>query len=231
MWRRAPARYFNPPTPCGVGLCVVGVRHQVVNRFQSTHPVWGGTGGRQQAPVPGDISIHPPRVGWDTTEADRSSDRSYFNPPTPCGVGPVMPSQVTGRVTISIHPPRVGWDPERTFVSVVSLTFQSTHPVWGGTRPTSAPLHPCFISIHPPRVGWDCLVWAPHRCVSISIHPPRVGWDPPTTSSPPCWMVFQSTHPVWGGTYMTAASCSQSKISIHPPRVGWDGTRFDWRNG
>ena len=33
--------------------------------FQSTHPAWGGTDGLRPTTAAFDISIHPPRVGWD----------------------------------------------------------------------------------------------------------------------------------------------------------------------
>ena len=35
-------------------------------------------------------------------------------------------------------------------------------------------------------------------------------------------LVFQSTHPVWGGTLYSEADVLRYIISIHPPRVGWD---------
>ena len=78
---------FNPPTPRGVGLLTMIVNKYYME-FQSTHPARGGTwsGARLTAwehfnpPTPrgvgpqgahdayynGDISIHPPREGWDT---------------------------------------------------------------------------------------------------------------------------------------------------------------------
>ncbi len=34
--------------------------------------------------------------------------------------------------------------------------------------------------------------------------------------------VFQSTHPVWDGTYSDDMKELAEKISIHPSRVGWD---------
>ena len=55
---------FNPPTPCGVGL--MGSRFSSSEtRFQSTHPVWGGTFKEDITMAIKKISIHPPRVGWD----------------------------------------------------------------------------------------------------------------------------------------------------------------------
>ena len=56
---------FNPPTPHGVGL-VSSVFSFPINLFQSTHPAWGGTG-KTQTEIRRlmQISIHPPRMGWD----------------------------------------------------------------------------------------------------------------------------------------------------------------------
>ena len=36
--------------------------------------------------------------------------------------------------------------------------------------------------------------------------------------------LFQSTHPVWGGTSSAVKGVLQVLISIHPPRVGWDAS-------
>ena len=57
-----------------------------------------------------EISIHPPRGGWDDSMPVSVGAGNDFNPPTPWGVGP--PWSATRRTTIS---------------------FQSTHPVGGGT--------------------------------------------------------------------------------------------------
>ncbi len=125
------SRYFNPPTPCGVGLrsvyscsihpdfdpptpCGVGrafpLRVSTLFQFQSTHPVWGGTGVLAVFASAVRISIHPPRVGWDSICITPSLPGYHFNPPTPCGVGRRHPSGVRPQDDISIHPPRVGWD-------------------------------------------------------------------------------------------------------------------------
>ena len=124
---------FNPPTPCGVGLRHISgnVKRKI---FQSTHPVWGGTAGefvgagwiefQSTHPVWGGtcwrpagrrrftISIHPPRVGWDSHFIVANAMTKNFNPPTPCGVGLKRNGQ---KINIA--------------------EFQSTHPVWGGTKP------------------------------------------------------------------------------------------------
>ena len=78
--------YFNPPTPCGVGHYA----HQqplLQPQFQSTHPVRGGTRGEPNQRCYHDISIHPPRAGWDPGKVLLLRLLSHFNPPTPCGVG------------------------------------------------------------------------------------------------------------------------------------------------
>ena len=36
------------------------------------------------------------------------------------------------------------------------------------------------------------------------------------------FLIFQSTHPVRGGTAAVHLSRGRSGISIHPPREGWD---------
>ena len=36
------------------------------------------------------------------------------------------------------------------------------------------------------------------------------------------FLIFQSTHPVRGGTISMEDSRHRNKISIHPPREGWD---------
>ena len=36
------------------------------------------------------------------------------------------------------------------------------------------------------------------------------------------FILFQSTHPVRGGTFLVSVAVSPALISIHPPREGWD---------
>ena len=64
------------------------------------------------------------------------------------------------------------------------------------------------------------LAWA--RTYAISIHPPREGWDPLSKIQRGTAGLFQSTHPVRGGTPAAAAYVAAMTISIHPPREGWD---------
>ena len=146
----------------------------------------------------GNISIHPPRGGWDP----HPRNFRYQRP-------------------ISIHPPRGGWDDIGDIVGTTDI-----------------------ISIHPPRGGWDILDKFDPTGATISIHPPRGGWDhrrpgrsrwsshfnPPTpwgvghqlSDFLPCLDIFQSTHPVGGGTGKITRFYRGIRISIHPPRGGWD---------
>ena len=150
--------------------------------------------------LPMEISIHPPRVGWDF--------RRGSTPAAAC---------------ISIHPPRVGWDRCCSKRTSAHQSFQSTHPVWGGTV---IPIYSGLIqriSIHPPRVGWDVGNIAHKKCKVISIHPPRVGWDH-DHAVPICHrVIFQSTHPVWGGTISLHQEAPEVDVfqSTHPV---WGGT-------
>ena len=104
-----------------------------IPRFQSTHPVRGGT--NPVATVKRTTafqSTHPVRGGTQHTSCQNSRGRD-FNPPTPCGVGQHTSYQSEHLFRISIHPPRAGWD-----VPLVNPPE--------GINP---------ISIHPPRAGWD----------------------------------------------------------------------------
>ena len=130
---------FNPPTPWGVGQ-IKWITRDGEKRFQSTHPVGGGTGSA------------PPRV----------IRLRYFNPPTPWGVGPALyiaiagglPFQSTHPVgggtaaaestreyrTISIHPPRGGWDLHPSPARISSAHFNPPTP-WGVGLPFMYILH------------------------------------------------------------------------------------------
>ena len=144
---------------------------------------------------------------------------------------------------ISIHLP-VGVGQIRKEIPLRRAIFQSTHPVRGGTQKLSKLRVFLCISIHPPRAGWDEPIARTAQSIKISIHPPRAGWDTPDrrrcrgdcnfNPPTPCGVgrigpsifagvhVFQSTHPVRGGTRFLAVIFPASLISIHPPRAGWD---------
>ena len=80
-----------------------------------------------------EISIHPPRMGWDQPTEE----------------------QLREVAEISIHPPRMGWD-LMPLCSVFFAVLISIHPPrmgWDEDWMKLIPLNP--ISIHPPRMGWD----------------------------------------------------------------------------
>ncbi len=227
---------FNSPTPCGVGL-PAGIIWPTWSRFQSTHPVWGGTRTGKRSRTRRSISTHPPRVGWDQKRGAGKISLRNFNPPTPCGVGRYHPQLGPWRQNFNPPTPCGVGLPGR-LPGLNEYIFQSTHPVWGGTlgRPGGQHRHP--ISIHPPRVGWDD---CPSACgLRVNdFNPPTpcgVGhwthdrwsyhydFNPPT----PCGVgqrsdeeqsrrrQFQSTHPVWGGTGNNRGAISDGK-DFNPP--------------
>ena len=57
-----------------------------------------------------EISIHPPRAGRDSVATKEVHHGCYFNPPAPCGAGPLLPVAAAMSAKISIHPPRAGRD-------------------------------------------------------------------------------------------------------------------------
>ena len=127
------SRYFNPRTPCGVRPFLSAVLLVYSVLFQSTHPLRGATGevwhpDRKGAefqsthPLRGATvfvvrgpkwtifqSTHPLR-GATRPRVRHPSPVYYFNPRTPCGVRPTIP---TGTRSAG--------------------TFQSTHPLRGAT--------------------------------------------------------------------------------------------------
>ena len=157
-------RHFNPPTPCGVGLAE-GDEIPFTKIFQSTHPVWGGTkrsasvksvtrnfnpptpcGVGQKSCKEGDmlsdISIHPPRVGWDIKGNREKVNIAKFQSTHPVWGGTLAVFVLVYFIVISIHPPRVGWDGGNLRRIRFLNEFQSTHPVWGGTPGSSGQIRP-----------------------------------------------------------------------------------------
>ena len=85
--QRQGTRYFNPPTPRGVGRSSATSPSRTTPHFNPPTP--RGVGHRLGVPLIEEvtISIHPPREGWDHSRWSTA------------------PKQ-----RISIHPPREGWD-------------------------------------------------------------------------------------------------------------------------
>ena len=82
--------------------------------FQSTCPVRGRTKSQDELAQSNWISIHLPRAGQDAQGRMGSSNRRNFNPPAPCGAGPIEQRDET-----------------------IAALFQSTCPVRGRTPPES----------------------------------------------------------------------------------------------
>ena len=104
-------------------------------------------------------------------------DLTYFNPPSPCGEGPIISASFFLR-----------------------LLFQSTLPMRGGTIVVCSNGTDYVISIHPPHAGRDeeFQTWGPVR---KDFNPPSPcgegqGGSPPLIF---CFL-FQSTLPMRGGT-------------------------------
>ena len=237
--------YFNPRTPCGVRLVSITVATAQA-LFQSTHPVWGATEYLLQYHLRVKISIHAPRVGCDPVQPAKPAPSSKFQSTHPVwgATEDFLPSKYgdgdfNPRTPCGVRHPYVPMD------SGNLSQFQSTHPVWGATATPAARKENIYISIHAPRVGCDRLCGRSQLLDEvISIHAPRVGCDPrpcllfcpvnylnPRT---PCGVrlaeadffvdntKFQSTHPVWGATWIPQAVLDKQAISIHAPRVGCD---------
>ena len=102
-----------------------------------------------------------------------------FNPRTPCGVRPLHPGQGPGH-----------------------RGFQSTHPVWGATGSPYTFQLTQQISIHAPRVGCDASGGqGPHRPCYFNPRTP-CGVRLVTQGRTFRRKSFQSTHPVWGATWL-----------------------------
>ena len=96
------------------------------------------------------------------------------------------------------------------------VLFQSTHPVWGGTITLDCTIRTVVISIHPPRVGWDCLTLMIHLLWSNFNPPTPCGVGRSHTIKSAINFLFQSTHPVWGGTSSILGSEAAS-ADFNPP--------------
>ena len=194
--------------------------------FQSTHPIGVRRLGEPYLVDGLAISIHAPLAGCDHQPRQRRVLRNV----------------------ISIHAPLAGCDhTASTDVSSVS-SFQSTHPAWGATPLFSRAPGFIAISIHAPRMGCDTNTSCNYRDVNISIHAPPHGVRRLDTVKDRVACVFQSTHPAWGATWLSAGDVSSVRfqsthpawgatlrllrrggdrgISIHAPRMGCDSWFF-----
>ena len=78
------------------------------------------------------------------------------------------------------------------------------------------------ISIHAPREGGDEATQKGLTSAYISIHAPREGGDDTNGGFIAIHMLFQSTPPVRGATFLGHLQSAGTEISIHAPREGGD---------
>ena len=180
----------------------------------------GGTNSDKHVPKAPDISIHPPRAGWDCSSSPANGIELISIHPPRAGWDrrSLSPCQNT---YISIHPPRAGWDTGRTMERGMRYGFQSTHPVRGGTKISSA-VSSTLCDFNPPTpcgVGPRLPALLHQHSEFQSTHPVRGG-----TFKYAIFNVcreFQSTHPVRGGTFFLPTMTLMHRFqSTHPVRGG-----------
>ena len=86
------------------------IRPTAQGQFQSTHPVRGGTDTYSFSDNYAEISIHPPREGWDNRPKSCKFPSFTFQSTHPVRGGTSGCRARTHASSISIHPPREGWD-------------------------------------------------------------------------------------------------------------------------
>ena len=107
----------------------------IFGRQISIHPPREGWDllGRSALPV-FPISIHPPREGWDEQAGEDAADLEISIHPPREGWDVFKCTWTTREWVISIHPPREGWDFLPFSTTANGSIFQSTHPARGGTK-------------------------------------------------------------------------------------------------
>ena len=173
----------------------------ITSQFQSTLPVWGGTG-----PC-----------------AELQFMTGKFQSTLPVWGGTLSGSTARTHTLISIHPPRVGRDMMILLKVGRAKEFQSTLPVWGGT-------HLFFSFFVGSRFQSTLPVWGgtgtagyPEKVYPHFNPPSPCGEGRVFTRSPRSSAIFQSTLPVWGGTHLSsAAPCHAIKFQSTLPV--WGGT-------
>ena len=83
---------FNPRTPCGVRRTIIE-NLQWRMKFQSTHSLRSATKAGNVFRGIDHVSIHALLAECDLPPASPSLKRRCFNPRTPCGVRPIVPSK------------------------------------------------------------------------------------------------------------------------------------------
>ena len=150
-----------------------------------------------------------------------SAQRYNFNPPAPCGAGPIR-SALPGSHSYFNPPAPCGAGLIQLGRVYRILHFNPPAPCGAGPPVRQPdPAHPP-ISIHPPLAGRD-LLRARVLCAPfpISIHPPLAGRDGATQFTEAVQSI--SIHPPLAGRDYRDAVCPVCQgISIHPPLAGRD---------
>ena len=183
---------------------------------------------------------------WRGTSCGEIMDYSLgdFNPPSPCGEGPMHHGENRKAVRISIHPLRVERDELLDAIDFVNSRFQSTLSVWRGTKRKKhqnqnhrfqstlsvwrgTPSHYCNAlrerDFNPPSPCGEGLSCSTNGKIKQNFNPPSPcgeGHDQTLTT----WNahIFQSTLSVWRGTVHQcdygSGDLFQSTLSV------WRGT-------
>ena len=174
----------------------------------------------------------------------RYSTIANFNPRSPHGERLQVYNSTFRCYCISIHAPRTGSDVAVQYLRAQTLTISIHAPRTGSDQNSRICQKSLRISIHAPRTGSDVGLqsvrsWAgnfnprsPHgeRPLlasqplrgRISIHAPRTGSDKGQAFLRIASIVFQSTLPARGATYVDEKTGQLATISIHAPRTGSD---------
>ena len=146
-----------------------------------------------------DISIHPPLAGRDTSLFVGFAFCSDFNPPAPCGAGPLI-----------------------RYWAQMEMQFQSTRPLRGGTLTYAPSGERAAISIHPPLAGRDRRASTP-SARKRNFNPPAPCGAGRAISGTGCSSRhFNPPAPCGAGLLAAAMLPSGITISIHPPLAGRD---------
>ena len=146
------------------------------------------------------ISIHPPRVGRDSSPSKASSKSWHFNPPSPCGEGRAPLPRTKAR-----------------------YNFNPPSPCGEGQSVRSGHFVALDISIHPPRVGRDSCAASSRSIWDRNFNPPSpCGEGPDFPVKAYKLSEFQSTLPVWGGTSSSVRLCRFNSY-FNPPSPCGEG--------
>ena len=171
-------RKFQSTHPVGGATARAKLRRLAL-AFQSTHPVGGATRHFALSLQGAKISIHAPLTGCDASHCSGLYRPSHFNPRTPHGVRPKVPNGAQAKAL-----------------------FQSTHPSRGATHDQDHQNRHQMISIHAPLTGCDGRKYSfGQRFAHFNPRTPH-GVRPEEAVNPTGPLIFQSTHPSRGATWL-----------------------------